>query len=111
VASNFEEIGAFPGIRNKDSAEEVAGVWGNIVGECERSVDDVLVEEVDVVAFGICRIVVEGEIAGQHGVLFHGQQSPQAQVLTQPTNITPQLQTSTFLPVYNESLTTSSGAA
>jgi hypothetical protein len=42
---------------------------GDVFGECERSVDDVLVKEVDVVAFGVCGVVVEWQISGQHCVL------------------------------------------
>lgn len=69
VPGNLEEIGTFPGVGDKDSAEEVARMGGNVFGECERSVDDVLVQEVDVVALGVRRIIIEGKIACQHRVL------------------------------------------
>ena len=42
---------------------------GDIFGEGQRSADDVFVEEVDVVAFGVRWVVIERKVACKHGIL------------------------------------------
>lgn len=116
VPGNFEKVGALTGIGDEDALQKIASMRGDVFGEGERGRDDILVEEVNVVAFGVGRIVVKRQVSGQHGILH-----VVGYVLADPhrllpaslqlTRMTPQLQTSTFLPVYKESLTTNSGAA
>lgn len=48
--------------------QEVPRLSRNPFRERERGVDDVLVQQVDVVAVGVRRIVVKGQVSGQHGV-------------------------------------------
>jgi hypothetical protein len=69
MPGNFKEVSTFSRIWDQYPSEQIAGVRCDIFGECERSVDDVFVEQVDVVAFGVCGIVVKREIACQHGIL------------------------------------------
>lgn len=45
-------------------------MWRDIFGEGERCRNDIFVQQVDVVAFRVGWIVIEGEIAGEHGILF-----------------------------------------
>ena len=44
-------------------------MWRYVFGESERCRNDVLVQEIDVVALWVCWIIVEGQVASQHGVL------------------------------------------
>jgi hypothetical protein len=47
-------------------------VRGDVFGEGERGGHDIFVEKVDVVAFGVGRVVVEWKISSQHGILKLG---------------------------------------
>lgn len=69
VASDFEEVGTFARIGNQDSSQEVTGVRGDIFGESEGRSDDVLVKEVDIVAVRVGWVIIERQIACEHGVL------------------------------------------
>jgi hypothetical protein len=69
VTSDFEQIGALARVGDEDPLQKVSCVRCDVFGESERGRDDVLVQEVDVVTLGICWVVVEGQVAGQHGVL------------------------------------------
>jgi hypothetical protein len=60
VSRNFEEIRALSWIWDKDSSEEVSGVWGDVFGECQRRGYDIFVEEVDIVTFGVRWVVIKG---------------------------------------------------
>ena len=62
------QVGAELRVRYEHLAEEVASLGGDVVWEGELGAQDILVEEVDVVSFRICGIVVEWEIAGQHRI-------------------------------------------
>jgi hypothetical protein len=44
-------------------------MWSYIFWKGERRVDNVLVEEVNVVSFRVCGVVIEWEISSQHRVL------------------------------------------
>jgi hypothetical protein len=59
VTSNFEEIGSLPWIGNEDALQEVARMRCDILGEGEMRRYNVLVQEVDIVAFRVRWIVVE----------------------------------------------------
>lgn len=56
------------GVRNEHHQQEVTRGGRDPLGERERRVDDVFVEEVDIVAFGVGGIVVVREVASQHRV-------------------------------------------
>jgi hypothetical protein len=71
MASNFEQVGTFPRVRNQYPSQKVTSVGCNIFGEGERGGNDVFVKEIDVVSIGVCGIVVEREIASQHSVLHN----------------------------------------
>lgn len=107
---DFKEIRALPRIRHQDSPQQVARVRGDPLGERERCRNNVLVEQIDVVSLRIRWIIVKRQITSQHSVLSVPL-AKTAKGTKKPTKMTPQLHTSTFLPVYSPSLTTSSGAA
>jgi hypothetical protein len=69
VASDLKEIGTFSGVRNQNPSQEITGVRSDVFGEGQRRGDDVLVKEVDIVAVRVGWIVVERQIAREHGVL------------------------------------------
>ena len=71
VARNFKEIGPFSRIRNEDATQNIARVRRDVIGEGKRDGNDVLVQEVDVVALGIRRVIVERQEAREHSVLYH----------------------------------------
>ena len=62
------EAGAVDGVGLEHEGEELASVGGDVLGEGERGVDDVLVEEVNVVAVRVGGVVVKGKVAGEHGI-------------------------------------------
>lgn len=68
VSSNVLDRAAVGWVGDEHLEEELSRLGGDPVGEGEGGVDDVLVEEVDIVAFRVGRIVVVGEVAGEHGV-------------------------------------------
>lgn len=62
---------SFGGFRDEHPKEKVSSRVGDVGGELEGGVEDVLVEEVDVVSVWVGWIVVEGEVARKHGVENH----------------------------------------
>ena len=70
VTRNFKQIRALSRVGDEYPLEKVSCVRRDILGEGEWGGHDVLVQEVDVVALGICWIVVEGQVTSQHGVLY-----------------------------------------
>jgi hypothetical protein len=90
VASDFEEIGTFSRVWNKDPSQEITGVRGDVFGEGERSGDDVLIQKVDVVAIGVGRVVVEGQIAGEHGILNRGMLEPDRRIVKEDFKTLPE---------------------
>jgi hypothetical protein len=70
VSSHFEEVRPLTGVGDEDTTEEISSVWCDILGERQRSRHDILVEKVDIVAFGVGRIVIEGKVASEHRVLI-----------------------------------------
>jgi len=68
MTHNGVQIGSPSGIGDEHEAQEVASFSGDVVGEGEGRVDDILVEEIDIVTIGVGRVVVEGEISCQHSV-------------------------------------------
>jgi hypothetical protein len=69
MTGHFEQIGSLSGVRDQDAAQEISSVRGDIFGEDKRGADDVLVEEVNVVAFGVGWIIVKGKVTCEHRVL------------------------------------------
>ena len=69
VTRHLEQVGALPWVGDKDALEEISCVWCDVFGESERGGDDVLVQKVDVVTLRVSWVVVEGQVASQHGVL------------------------------------------
>jgi len=59
MSGDFEQIGPLAWVGDKDSPKKVTGVRRNVLGECEGSRDDVFIQDIDVVAFRICRVIVE----------------------------------------------------
>jgi hypothetical protein len=56
---NFEEVRTLPRVRYQYPPQQIAGVGGDILWECQRGCNYVLVQQVDVVAVRIRRIVIE----------------------------------------------------
>lgn len=69
VTRNLEQIGALPWVGDEDALEEISGMRCDVFGESEGRGDNVLVQEVDVVTLGVRWVVIEGQVASQHGVL------------------------------------------
>jgi hypothetical protein len=69
VASDLKEIGTFSGIGNQNPSQEITGMRSDVFGEGQRRGDDVLVKEVDIVTVRVGWIIVEWQIACEHGVL------------------------------------------
>src|SRR6266481_4245505 len=55
-------------VRHKHHGKEVACIQTDIVGEGEGHVDYGLVEELDIVAIGVGRVIIKREIASEHGI-------------------------------------------
>lgn len=69
VTSNLEQVGTFTWVGNQYPSQDIPSVWGDVFGKGERSRDYVLVEQVDIIAFGISRVVIKWQVSGQHCVL------------------------------------------
>ena len=69
VPRHFEQVCSLSRIRNQYPSQEVARVRSNVFWKGQWSRDDVFVQEINVVSFGICWIVIERQISSQHGVL------------------------------------------
>ena len=65
---NGRQVRTAGGIGDEHDGQEIPGFIGDVVGEGKGSVDDVLVEQVDVVAVRVGRVVIEGEVASEHSV-------------------------------------------
>lgn len=51
-------------------AEEVSGFRGDVIGEGEGSIHDVLIQQVDIIAIGIGRVIVERKVPCKHGIQY-----------------------------------------
>jgi hypothetical protein len=60
---HFKQVRALSRVRHKNPSEKISRVRSDVLGKCERSRGDVLVKQVDVVAFWIGGIVIEREIS------------------------------------------------
>lgn len=69
VSCNLKQICSPSWIGDEDSPQKIASMWCYIFGEGQRCADNVLVEEIDVIAFWIGRIVVKGKVASKHSIL------------------------------------------
>jgi hypothetical protein len=69
MSSNLEQVRAFPRVGYKNSAEKVSRMWRHIFGEGKWSVDNILVQKIDVIAFRVGWVVVEWQIASEHSIL------------------------------------------
>ena len=56
------------GVGDEHEREEIPGLGGYIVRERQWGVDDIFVQQVNVVSVGVGRVIIEGEVAGKHGV-------------------------------------------
>ena len=100
VPSDLEEVRSLPWIRDQYTPQKVARVRCNIFWEGQWSRDNVFIQKIDIVALRIGRIIVKGKVTGKHGILHKSNQYAQAfNLSSEHTNMTPQLQTSTFRPV------------
>ena len=63
VSGNLEEVGSFSWVRDQDPTKQISSMRCDIVGEGQGSCRDVFVQQVDIVAFGVGRIIVEGKIS------------------------------------------------
>ncbi len=70
VPRDFKEISSFPWIWNQDSPEKIPSVGCNIFRKGKRRGHNVLVQEVDVVAFRVGWVVIKWKIACQHRILY-----------------------------------------
>ena len=68
VRHNGLQIGTVLRVWYKHLAQEIARLDGNIVGESELCAEDILVQEVDIVSFGIGWIIVERQVTREHRV-------------------------------------------
>ena len=68
VTHDCREVRATSWVGDQHDGEEIASLLRDIVREGERGIDDVLVQQVDVVAIRVSRVIVEGEVARQHCV-------------------------------------------
>lgn len=59
MPSNLEQIGALSRVWDQNSLQQIAGMWRDVVWEYKWCGDNVSIQEVDVVAFGVGRVVVE----------------------------------------------------
>lgn len=69
MPGNLEKVGSFTWVGNKDALQKVAGVRSDVFGEGEGCGDNILVEKVDVVTFGVGWIIVKRKVSSQHSVL------------------------------------------
>jgi hypothetical protein len=60
VSSNLKQVCALSRVRDEYTLEQVAGVWRDVFGECEWGGYNIFIQKIDVIAFGIGRIIVEG---------------------------------------------------
>ena len=62
------ETGSSGRIWDEHDAEEIAGLFGDVIGKGERGADNVLVQKIDVVAVWIGGVVVKRQVSGKHGI-------------------------------------------
>lgn len=60
VASDLEKIGPFAWIRDQNSPKKVSCVWRDIFREGQRRRGDVFIQQINVVAFRVGWVIVEG---------------------------------------------------
>lgn len=60
VTGNLKQVGTLAWIWDQDAAQEISCMWSDVFRKRQGSGGDVLVEEVDVVAFRICWVIIEG---------------------------------------------------
>ena len=68
VVHDSLDISSIFGIRDEHKRQEIPGLGGNVIGEGQWGVDNIFVQQVNVVSVGVGRVVVEGEVTGQHSV-------------------------------------------
>jgi hypothetical protein len=68
VSHHTSKIDTLRWVRNQHLGQQVSRLCSDVLGERQGRCQDVLVEQVDVVTFGIGRVVVEWEVAGKHGI-------------------------------------------
>lgn len=59
MPSDFEEVRSSTGIRHENPSQEIAGVRSDVLRERQWCRNDVFVQEVNVVAFRVRRVVIE----------------------------------------------------
>jgi len=59
VPGNFEQVCAFPWVRDEYPPQKISGVRRDIFRECKWSRGNVFVQEIDVVSFRVRWIVIE----------------------------------------------------
>ena len=62
---------ALRGVRHEHAQEQGARLGGDIVGEGKRGGHNVLVQHIDIVAVRVRGVVVERQVAGEHGIQDH----------------------------------------
>ena len=62
------ETGASGRIWDEHDTEEIAGLFGDVIGKGEWGADNVLVQKIDVVAVWIGRVIVKRQVSRQHGI-------------------------------------------
>jgi hypothetical protein len=68
VGHYFIEASAASGIGYEHHAEDVSRFGRDVLWEGKRGVDDVFVEQINVIAVRVGGVVIEGEVASEHGV-------------------------------------------
>ncbi len=76
MAGNLEQICPLSWIRHQDATQKVTSMRRDIFGKGQWRGCDVFVEEIDVVTLGVGWIIVERQVACQHGILAHRQLHP-----------------------------------
>lgn len=74
VLGNLEEICSESWVWLQDPTQQITSVWCHIFWKGERSRRNVLVQKVDVVSLWVGWVVIKGQIASQHCVLYHTNQ-------------------------------------
>lgn len=70
MSRDFEKIRSLSGIGHQNASEQIAGMGGDIFREGERGRNNVFVQQVDVITVWVRRVIVKGQVTGEHGVLF-----------------------------------------
>jgi len=70
VSGDLEQVRTLSRVGYENTFQKISSMRCYVFGKGERGGHNVLVQEVDVVALGVGWIIVEGQVAGKHGVLF-----------------------------------------